>query len=274
MKRNNANEGQSTSTEGKSIQGMKGLCWIANPIYYSVRVFLRTYRVFDFTTLQQTIANCIIISYTTLHCIALHCMHYTTLNEQQKCTQLQCSVLELQKSYNIVRIGAGTNNPGNCDNWVHNPRNGPDLSPYNADSTCTSTNRPLQPEQGGEQCAMATGYYQGNNGEEIDPLSQQPMFTSPSDLGRKWHYLHRRCYQPQRSRNFSFTVVSYNVLADGLLHSNSHLYNATEQWLKHWDYRRRNLLKELLHYNADVSINCEYYCCGSILPMIQFGIIP
>ncbi len=31
MERNNAKEGQSTSTEGKSIQGMKGLCWIANP---------------------------------------------------------------------------------------------------------------------------------------------------------------------------------------------------------------------------------------------------
>ncbi|KAL9985853.1 hypothetical protein ACROYT_G008302 [Oculina patagonica] len=184
MERNNAKEGQSTSTEGKSIQGMKG-----------------------------------------------------------------------------TGISPGINNAGNCDNWVHNPRNGPEFSPDNAGSTCLSTNTSLQPEQGGEQCTMTTGSYHGNNAEEIDPLSQQPMFTSPSDLGRKWHYLHRRCYQPQRSRNFSFTVVSYNVLADGLLQSNSHLYNGTEQWLKHWDYRRRNLLKELLHYNADVLCLQEVEMC-------------
>jgi len=42
-------------------------------------------------------------------------------------------------------------------------------------------------------------------------------------------------------------------LADGLLYSNSHLYCGTEEWLKHWEYRRRNLLKELSYYNADVS---------------------
>ena len=146
-----------------------------------------------------------------------------------------------------MHIGTDIKNVGNYDNWAHNPRNAYDLSPYNAGNTSPSANGPLQPEHGGEQYSMATA-----SGEVTDPLSQQPMFTS-SDVGRKWHYLHRRCSQPQRSRNFSFTVVSYNVLADGLLHSNSHLYNGTEQWLKHWEYRRRNLLKELLHYNADVS---------------------
>lgn len=147
-----------------------------------------------------------------------------------------------------MHIGTGIKNAGNCNNWVHS-------TPYNVDNQqTTSTNRSLQPEQGGEQCSMATGFHQGNDHEVIDPFSQQPLFTSAPDLGRRWHYLHRRCYHPHRSHNFSFTVVSYNVLADGLLHSNSHLYNSTEEWLKHWDYRRRNLLKELLHYDADVSI--------------------
>ena len=89
--------------------------------------------------------------------------------------------------------------------------------------------------------------------EQRDPSLQQPLFTSPSDLGRRWHSLRRRCYHKQRSRNFNFTVVSYNVLADGLLWCNSHLYSGTEEWLKHWEYRRRNLLEELSYYNADVS---------------------
>ena len=87
----------------------------------------------------------------------------------------------------------------------------------------------------------------------MEPL-QQPCFTSPDKLGRRWHNLRRKCYRPQRNQNFTFKVVSYNVLADGLLHSNSHLYCGSEEWLKDWEYRRKNLLKELLSYKADVSI--------------------
>ena len=151
-----------------------------------------------------------------------------------------------------VHAGTGGDSAGNCDQWTPIPTYSSDLSHHSAASTCISSDRPLQPEIKREQCSMAASY-QGNNMEQRDPLSQQPHFTSPSDLGRTWHYLRRRCYQQQRSRNFSFTVVSYNVLADGLLHSNSHLYSGTEEWVKHWEYRRRNLLKELSYYNADVS---------------------
>ena len=140
--------------------------------------------------------------------------------------------------------GAGGNNAGNCDHWASNATYSSDLSHHSAVNTCSSSDRP--------QCSIAASY-QGNNTEQIDPLLQLPHFTSPSDLGRRWHYLRRRCYQQQRNRNFSFTVVSYNVLADGLLYSNNHLYSGSEEWVKHWEYRRRNLLKELLCYNADVS---------------------
>lgn len=148
--------------------------------------------------------------------------------------------------------GTGSN-AGSCDHQAPNPTYSSDLSCHSAVNRCTSTNRPLQPEQEREQCSMATGCYQVNDTEQSDLLLRQPLFTSPSDLGRRWHHLRKRCYHPQRSHNFSFTVVSYNVLADGLLYSNSHLYSGTEQWLKHWEYRRRNLLKELFYYNADVS---------------------
>ena len=145
-----------------------------------------------------------------------------------------------------VYAGAGGNNDGNYDHWAPNPTYSSDLSHHGAVSTCTSSDRPPQPE-------IERASYQGNNMEQIDPLLQPPHFTSPSDLGRRWHYLRRRCYHQQRNRNFSFTVVSYNVLADGLLYSNSHLYSGSEEWVKHWEYRRRNLLKELSYYNADVS---------------------
>ena len=87
-----------------------------------------------------------------------------------------------------------------------------------------------------------------------DPLSQEPLFRSVSELGRRWCKFYRRCYHRERYRNFNFTIVSYNVLADGLLQSNSHLYTGTEEWLKSWEYRKRNLLQELLFYDADVSV--------------------
>lgn len=93
---------------------------------------------------------------------------------------------------------------------------------------------------------------QGNGSCNIDPSLQEPLFSVSSAVGRRWHSLRRRCYHWQRSQNFSFKVVSYNVLADGLLHANSHLYTGTEPWVQLWEYRKRNLLQEILHYDADV----------------------
>ena len=96
-------------------------------------------------------------------------------------------------------------------------------------------------------------FQQENLDNQINPAEQRALFSSPLDLGRRWYHLHRTCYRQQRSQNFSFTVVSYNVLADCLLNAHSDLYAGTEQWLQQWEYRRRNLLKEILHYKADVS---------------------
>ena len=100
----------------------------------------------------------------------------------------------------------------------------------------------------------SSGYFQQENlDNQINPAEQRALFSSPLELGRRWYHLHRTCYRQQRSQNFGFTVVSYNVLADGLLNAHSDLYAGTEQWLQQWEYRRRNLLKEILHYKADVS---------------------
>lgn len=49
-----------------------------------------------------------------------------------------------------------------------------------------------------------------------------------------------------------FTVLSYNVLAQGLLEDNPYLYHHCHEEVLHWPLRRQNLLAELREANADV----------------------
>ena len=121
-----------------------------------------------------------------------------------------------------------------------------------------STSGPLGHERG-----MENPFVTGCHKEHDDPSLQEPLFSSPSALGRRWHFPFRSCYHRQRSQNFRFKVVSYNLLADGLLHSNSNLYTSTAKWLQQWEYRRRNLLQEMLYYNADVSTVIISYKLGT-----------
>ncbi|EFJ17358.1 hypothetical protein SELMODRAFT_270348 [Selaginella moellendorffii] len=48
----------------------------------------------------------------------------------------------------------------------------------------------------------------------------------------------------------SFTVLSYNVLAD--LYATSDMYSYCPQWALSWAYRRQNLLREIVGYRADI----------------------
>eukprot|EP00898_Chlorokybus_atmophyticus_P003875 jgi/Chlat1/4489/Chrsp29S04432 len=48
----------------------------------------------------------------------------------------------------------------------------------------------------------------------------------------------------------SFTVMSYNVLAD--LYANTEMYGYCPSWALSWSYRKHNLLQELLSYQADI----------------------
>jgi len=48
----------------------------------------------------------------------------------------------------------------------------------------------------------------------------------------------------------TFTVATYNVLAD--LYCNSDMYKYVPDWALAWAYRRQNILKEIVNYNADV----------------------
>lgn len=52
---------------------------------------------------------------------------------------------------------------------------------------------------------------------------------------------------------FDFSVMSYNILSQNLLEDNSHLYRHCRRPLLHWSFRFPNILKEIKHYDADVS---------------------
>ena len=47
-----------------------------------------------------------------------------------------------------------------------------------------------------------------------------------------------------------FTVLTYNVLAD--LYATSELYHYTPSWALSWNYRRQNILKEIVMHDADI----------------------
>ena len=46
------------------------------------------------------------------------------------------------------------------------------------------------------------------------------------------------------------TVLTYNVLAD--LYATSRMYSYTPSWALAWNYRRQNILKEIVQHDADI----------------------
>jgi CCR4-NOT transcription complex subunit 6 len=56
----------------------------------------------------------------------------------------------------------------------------------------------------------------------------------------------------------SFTVLSYNILADTYATSDTYSYCPT--WALSWAYRRQNLLREIIGYHADIICLQEVSC--------------
>ncbi|KAL5976719.1 Carbon catabolite repressor protein 4 1 [Asimina triloba] len=52
------------------------------------------------------------------------------------------------------------------------------------------------------------------------------------------------------SSSGTFTVLSYNILAD--VYATSELYSYCPSWALSWTYRRQNLLREIVGYHADI----------------------
>ena len=84
-----------------------------------------------------------------------------------------------------------------------------------------------------------------------------PLFKSFHRVGRHWLKRSRPVFiERRKEKNFEFTIASYNVLADTLLHDHPHLYqgnHGNEPWVYDWNYRKRNLIEEIKYSNADVS---------------------
>ncbi|XP_077522135.1 protein angel isoform X1 [Amblyomma americanum] len=116
--------------------------------------------------------------------------------------------------------------------------------------------------------AMANDYHlDGNVGppevppnfEAYDPVAaaanvqrkvRQSRYWVPTDLGQ----LHSGSAggRGKKSEDMVFTVLSYNVLAQGLLEDNPYLYQHCSEEVLQWPLRRQNLLSELREANADI----------------------
>lgn len=81
---------------------------------------------------------------------------------------------------------------------------------------------------------------------------RQSRYWVPTDLGQ----LHggsgtgRGC--SKKSEDMVFTLLSYNILAQGLLEDNPYLYQHCREEVLQWPLRRQNLLSELREANADI----------------------
>ncbi|KAJ4839899.1 hypothetical protein Tsubulata_042751, partial [Turnera subulata] len=54
----------------------------------------------------------------------------------------------------------------------------------------------------------------------------------------------------QPSDGVKFTVLSYNILAE--MYANQNMYSYCPTWALLWEYRKRNLLNEIIKYDADI----------------------
>uniref|UniRef100_L7LXA5 Putative transcriptional effector ccr4-related protein n=1 Tax=Rhipicephalus pulchellus TaxID=72859 RepID=L7LXA5_RHIPC len=75
---------------------------------------------------------------------------------------------------------------------------------------------------------------------------RKSRYWVPTDLGR----VHGG--SSGSGGGLEFTVMSYNVLAQGLLEDNPHLYQHCHEDVLQWPLRRQNLLTELKEVNADI----------------------
>lgn len=87
---------------------------------------------------------------------------------------------------------------------------------------------------------------------EKKQLKRPDSSNSGAFMHRRWHSL------PVNSdlkmlKGFIFSMVTYNLLSNSLLHENMFLYESCDEQDLAWCNRKEKLLAELLSYNAEVS---------------------
>lgn len=68
----------------------------------------------------------------------------------------------------------------------------------------------------------------------------------------------------------AFTVLSYNILAD--LYANKNKFRYCPNWALEWNYRRQNLLNEILEYNPDIICLQEVFCAFLMNVFLELAI--
>lgn len=84
-------------------------------------------------------------------------------------------------------------------------------------------------------------------------------------MRRKWQALPEA--EQCRPNEFSFSLVTYNMLSDSLLYENMYLYQDCNNDYLSWGYRKEKLLAELLGYEAEVSL-----CFAGCIDTLKVGI--
>lgn len=89
-------------------------------------------------------------------------------------------------------------------------------------------------------------------------------------MRRKWQTMPEvdQC----RPNEFTFSLVTYNLLSDSLLFENMFLYEECDQDCLNWGYRKEKLLTELLGYDAEVSL-CSIFKVRFLLASEQLSYI-
>lgn len=91
----------------------------------------------------------------------------------------------------------------------------------------------------------------GSTGRQVAAPHQtqtQKVIPAPSPTPRRLTPLNPE--SAGEGRSGTFTVLSYNVLSD--LFATSELYSYCPPWALAWNYRRQNLLREIVGYRADI----------------------
>jgi CCR4-NOT transcription complex subunit 6 len=111
----------------------------------------------------------------------------------------------------------------------------------------------------GFRLRLETVVVDGSTGARLSKVNiivTDPVITSPAPCPRRTISLEASLkfrnlnFESQSSNDGNFSVLSYNVLAD--IYASRDIYSYCPPWALTWEYRRQNLLSEIVRYNADI----------------------
>ncbi|OMO93776.1 Endonuclease/exonuclease/phosphatase [Corchorus capsularis] len=86
--------------------------------------------------------------------------------------------------------------------------------------------------------------------KETDPVIPFPPLCGRCMIESGSYQKSHLNFETQSSDGFTFSVLSYNILADFYARLGKHNY--CPDWACTWEYRKKNLLREIINYSADI----------------------